>query len=171
MCFSMQIKCIFRMGKGWGGRDHDDEHNADSQVHLEWEVSLVLHVDNAWVNTEQMFLPDREPGPLSQQQFCGSSEVHLPFLKGYLRSTLLRDFKAHFETTYIFMLIEQWLCLYFWVNIWKRKVISNIISLMVRTERPILYAAQVTAFGETGRYLSPGPHTRVPPCFHWWSLW
>ena len=48
MCFSMWIECIFRMGKGQEGRDHgDDEHNADSQVQLEWEVSLVLHVDKA----------------------------------------------------------------------------------------------------------------------------
>jgi len=54
-----------------------------------------------------MFLPDREPGSLSQQQFCGFSEVHLPILKGYLGSTLLKDLKAHFETTYIFMHTEK----------------------------------------------------------------
>lgn len=57
-----------------------------------------------------MLLPAREPGPLSQQQFCGSSvglRVHLPILKRCLGSSLLRDFKAHTETMKRIMHIEQ----------------------------------------------------------------
>lgn len=111
MCSGMWIKCHFRVGKAEGGRDHGDEkHSAEPEVQLEWEVSPVFQklIKHTWASTKQkMLLPAREPCPLSQQQFCGSSDVCVPILKGCLGSTLLRDFKVHTETMYIIVHIEQ----------------------------------------------------------------
>lgn len=111
MCSGMWIKCNFRVGKAGWGRDHGHEkHSTEPEVQLEWEVSLLLHklINHTWASTKQkMLLPGREPCPLSQQQFWGSSEVRVPILKGCLGSTLLRDFKVHTETMYIIMHIEQ----------------------------------------------------------------
>lgn len=122
-----------------------------------WDEQSVLSrmlINHTWGSTEQkMFLPDREPGPLSQQKFCGSSKVHLPILKGYLGSTLLRDFKAHFESTYILIHIEQWLYTYFWVNICKRKLKQHHVTDSEDWKIHRVCSVRNTAFCETGGYL------------------